>query len=128
MRPAKRGRTGLAAADTASAVHRHACGLVDHEQPFVFVKNMRGKLRLRGLQGAWRRAARGLDGRQPQAVARLQAVLGPHTPAVHPNFPAPQDPVDMAFRDAFEEARQIIVDALGLAFLAHLKPCCGIFT
>jgi hypothetical protein len=51
-----------------------------------------------------------------------------HAPAVHPHFSASQYAVDVAFRDAFQQPRQIIVDPLLGAFFADFMPACGIFT
>ena len=44
------------------------------------------------------------------------------------NLPASQDAVDMTFGHAFEQPREVIVDALRGAFFAHFMPGCGIFT
>jgi hypothetical protein len=34
----------------------------------------------------------------------------------------------MAFRDAFEEPREVVIDALRRAFFAHFVPAGGFFT
>jgi hypothetical protein len=50
------------------------------------------------------------------------------TPAVHPDFTAAKDAVDVAFRDAFQNAREVVVYALRVAVLPDFVPGGGIFT
>ena len=54
-------------------------------------------------------------------VADRQPCIGLHPLAVDAHFAAAQDPVDMTFRNPFEDPQQKIVDALPGASLAHCK-------
>jgi hypothetical protein len=107
----------------------HARGLVDHEKRIVFVQHVSGEARRswRARDGSGR-ANGASDRRQAEPVAGRQTVLGPHAGAIHPHFAAPQYPVDVAFRNAFQEPNQIVVDPLGRPFFPNFMPRCGIFT
>src|SRR5262245_52018933 len=110
--------------DAAATVHCHACGLVDHQQMIVFEHGVR----LEPCTGRTDRGAglfRGAHGRQAHAVARLDPVVRPDTPAVDAHFAAAQDAVDVALRYAFELARQVVVDALAGRVRADFMPTRG---
>ncbi len=102
-----------AIAHAAPAVDGHTGGLVDHEDRRVFISD-------RQIERPCRRRLGGSpDRRDAHPVAGLQPVVRLHPAAVHPHFPAAQDPVDVALRHALQGAQQEVVDALRLALLAH---------
>jgi len=116
-------------ADAAPAVNRHACGFVDNEQGLVLVQDMASEPRAAWPHGCERGGALCRPHWwKPKLVAGLQSMIRPHPAAIYAHFAAAQDAVNVAFRYAFEEPRQIIVDALRGAFFAHFMPGCGIFT
>ena len=49
-------------------------------------------------------------------------IAGADPAAIDPDLPAAQDPVDMAFRDPFQPAHQVVVDALADRIFVNRLP------
>ena len=107
-------------AHAAAAVHGEPAGLSMTISASSSCRTAAGSAEPRAAPapGGWRE--RRAHRRQPQPVARFEPVLGPDPAAVHPHFAAAQDAVDVALRHAFQQPRQVVVDALARAFFAPL--------
>jgi len=105
-------------------VHREAGRLVHGDHPIVLEQQ-------RGLERpcdrrARRRRRRRANGWNAHHVTEREARVRPYAPAIHPHLAAAQDPVDVAFRHAFQHPEQEIVDALARAGLVHRDPRRGV--
>ena len=72
-----------------------------------------------------RRVASGPDDghRRPRSGSRLRSKdVRPDPPLVDPNLPAAQDPVDVTLRNALQDLREVVVDALAGRILADREP------
>ena len=87
---------------------RHAARLVDDQNVAIFVQNREF--------GARHRCCRcffgNTDWRNPHHVSQFQAIQLVNPALVDADFPGTQDAVNMAFRDAFADPQQIIIDSL----------------
>ncbi|SQC03335.1 Uncharacterised protein [Clostridium sporogenes] len=98
--------------DAAAAVDRDPGRLVDDEHRVVLVQHVEIRGRHDGRVGAREVGRRHAHRRHADEVAELQAVLRVDPALVHAHFAAAEDPVNMAFRHAFTDAQQEVVDAL----------------
>ena len=83
--------------DTAAAVDRDACRLVDYQQPFIFVDHSLEHFR-RAFGRRWRRTRADASWGNSNLIAFLEFVLGPNAATVHPNLTTPQQSVDPPLR------------------------------
>jgi hypothetical protein len=115
-------------ADAASAVDGDAGGLIEHEDPVVLTHD-------RSLDACEEIAADtprcgGVlepDGRDANAVARLQAKVRSGAPAVHSNFTFADNSLDPASRNPRQEIHQKPVEAPSGFFGADLDVADGCF-
>jgi len=116
LRPGGAHRLDHPVAHSAAAVDRDTARLVHDQDRGVFI-----------LDGQVERLCPGFGFRaephrgNSHPVPDLEAVVGFDAPAIHPDFPAAQHPVNVALRHALQLAQQEVVDALGLAFLADFQ-------
>ena len=115
-------------ADAASSVNCDPGRLVDHQQGVILEQHR--KTETADRRGPVTHLSRCGDAnrRHPQFVAEPQSVFRRNPAAIHPDFPATEDPVNVAFRDALEQPCEVIVDPLPVAFLTNLHRGCGFFT
>ncbi len=98
-------------ADPAAAVHGDAARLVDDKQSLVLVKHPIVDALCKPAIGQIRPGADACR-RDAHLVTRLQLVLGPDAPAVHPDLAFAQDPVQTAPGQPGQFPAQKIIDAL----------------
>ena len=92
-------------------MHRHASGLVNHQQGLVFKNHL--KLRYwHCTDGRGDRTLCDPNGRNPHHIARLQPRIGRSPRLIHPHLAAADQAVNMGFRHAFKLANQIVVQPL----------------
>lgn len=106
--------------DTAAAVHRDARRLVDDEYRVVLEQHVEMRGRHDRRVGA--REVRGGHAHRRHAhdVAVGEPVLRIDPTLIDADFPASQDPVNMAFRHAFADAQQEVVDTLTCSAVVDL--------
>jgi hypothetical protein len=110
-----------AVCDAASAVHGDARRLVDDQQRVVLEEH--GQRRTTRRHGRRTRPGRGRPDRwHPNPVAEHQTLGRVGTTAVDPDFPAAEDPVDMALGDTLQDALEEVVDPLALGLGPDLHP------
>ena len=112
-----RSRSIDAERDAAAAVDRESGRLVERDQRVVLVQDRRHRDAPRGRVGRRGRAdgaAVRIGGIRSSIARRARRASGPTRPPVDPDLAAAQDPVDVALRDAFQDLRQEIVDALAV--------------
>src|SRR5438034_5261074 len=105
--------------DTAAAVNRQSRWLVECDQYLVLENDVkRGKLGSASLDyGLRRRTYR----RDAQFIAHRQSDVGSDSLAVEAHFPAAQHAINVALGNAFEQAKQEIIDALPGGGFVHCK-------
>jgi len=106
--------------DAAPAVDRHAGRLVDGQQGVVLEQDRQCGC---GRRPAWAvRRSGEAHRRHPHHVAGGEPRVGAHPALVDPDFAAPDDPVNVTFRDAFQHAEEKIVDPLPGGVVADRQP------
>ena len=89
-------------AHPAAAVHGDTGGFIDNQQRVVFKEDRKFRFDFRASDDFF--LTRGdPDRRQPQHVARLKTIGGIHALAVDTDFPAADDPVEVAFGNALAD-------------------------
>ena len=99
-------------------MHRHAAGLVQHQQRIVLVNNFK-MARGHGLQAAFCRFFRCAHGWNPNQITGLNACFRFGAPLVHPHFARTDNAVDMALGHALQNFYQIVVKALRRFMFLH---------
>ncbi len=112
--------------DPAAAVDRQSGRLVDDNERVVLVQDRhldglpgtgRDRTNCRGRRGPHRRHAHDVPEREPR--------IGADASLVHAHLTAAHDPVDVALRNALEDAGQEVVDALPRGVVADGEPIHG---
>ena len=95
VRPRRPEQLDDAVTDAAATVDGDAARLVDNQQALVLVQHV---IQDRGCAVGRRQSSFGAQAHRRDAnlVPGLEAVSGPHPPAIDPHFATPQQPVDAA--------------------------------
>ncbi|OGA10276.1 MAG: hypothetical protein A2W68_07010 [Betaproteobacteria bacterium RIFCSPLOWO2_02_64_14] len=108
-------------------MHRDPGRFIEREQSVVFIQHRADETARSGAtrQRRWARKSRRGDA---DAVTHTEPIVGADPLAVHPDFAAPQDAVDVALGNALEAPDEVIIDALPGRLLSNLPPEPRIFT
>lgn len=95
--------------NTGTAVDSYACGFVDDQNAVVFIQDVET-----GAGNVFFFPLGHLDGGNTNRIAFLQAVSLVDPLFVYANLTGTQNPVNMAFRDAFTGTKQEVIDPLSV--------------
>ncbi len=112
--------------NAAAAVHGEPGRLVERDQRVVLVEDRRNGERPRERPRPPRLRRGRPDRRNAQFIPAREPSVRPDATPIEPDLAAAQNPVNVAFRDAFQQFLQKIVDSLAVAVLSDYDPIYGI--